>query len=108
MVFNPAEQAAVPELVAGDELIRANSLFQFSVYLADLAVFPLAAGLVTFMVVEFGPYRGTQFAFGLDSLSYVASALLLWRLPLMRRAVERARLTVMGLRGQIGVGLRYM
>lgn len=107
MLFAPAEQAAVPELVDGDDLIRANSLFQFSVYLADLAVFPLAAALVTLMVAEFGPYRGTQFAFALDSLSYIASALLLCRLPLIRRAAVQARLTVDALRQQIVAGLRY-
>src|SRR6266567_1919010 len=108
MVYKPAEQAAVPELVKGEELIRANSLFQFSIYLADLVVFPLGAALVTFMVAQVGPYRGTQFAFAIDACSYVASALLLWRLPLVRRATVRARLTVDGLRLQIVAGLRYM
>ena len=109
MVFDPAEQAAVPDFVAeGDELTRANSLFQVSSYLADLVVFPLGAALVTFMVFQFGPFRGTQFAFALDALSYVASALLLCRLPFVRRAAVRAKLTVDGLRQQIVAGLRYM
>jgi MFS family permease len=108
MVYRPAEQSAVPELVKGEELIRANSLFQFSIYLADLVVFPLGAALVTFMVVQFGPYHGTQFAFAIDALSYLASALLLWRLPLARRAAVRAGLTLDGLRTQIAAGLRYM
>jgi MFS family permease len=108
MVFAPAEQAAVPELVNGDELTRANSLFQVTSYLADLVVFPLGAALVAFMVAELGPYRGTQFAFGLDAVSYLASALLLWRLPLVRRAAAKAKLTVDGLKQQIAAGLRYM
>ncbi|HLZ27520.1 MAG TPA: MFS transporter [Chloroflexota bacterium] len=108
MVFNPAEQAAVPEFVTGDELTAANSLFQVTSYLADLVVFPLGAALVTFMVAQFGPYRGTQFAFTLDAVSYVASALLLYRLPFVRRATVRARLTVDALRQQILAGLRYM
>jgi MFS family permease len=108
MIHSPAEQAAVPDFVAGDELTRANSLFQVSSYLADLVVFPLGAALVTFMVVQFGPFRGTQFAFALDALSYVASALLLCRLPFVRRAAVRAKLTVAGLRQQIIAGLQYM
>jgi DHA3 family macrolide efflux protein-like MFS transporter len=108
MVFAPAEQAAVPDFVEGAELTRANSLFQVSSYLADLVVFPLGAALVTFMVLHFGPYRGTQFAFALDALSYLASAMLLWRLPFVRRAAVRAKLTVDGLRQQILAGLRYM
>ncbi|MDQ6672401.1 MAG: MFS transporter, partial [Chloroflexota bacterium] len=108
IVYKPAGQAALPELVKGEDLIRANSLLQFSSYLADLLVFPLGAALVTFMVAQFGPYRGTQFAFGLDSMSYVASAVLLCRLPLVRRVASRARLTVGGLKRQIGAGLQYM
>lgn len=108
MVFAPAQQAAVPDFVEGADLTRANSLFQVSSYLADLVVFPLGAALVSFMVVQFGPFRGTQFAFALDALSYLASALLLCRLPFVRRAVVRAKLTVEGLRQQIVAGLRYM
>jgi MFS family permease len=108
MVFAPAQQAAVPDFVEGDDLTRANSLFQVSSYLADLVVFPLGAALVSFMVVQFGPFRGTQFAFALDALSYLASALLLCRLPFVRRAAVRAKLTVEGLRQQIVAGLRYM
>jgi MFS family permease len=108
MVFAPARQAAVPEFETGDDLTRANSLFQVSNYLADLLVYPLGAAMVTFMVVEFGPFRGTQFAFALDAISYLASAILLWRLPFIRRIAVRARLTVEGLRQQIVAGLRYM
>jgi MFS family permease len=108
MVFRPAEQAAVPELVDDDELIRVNSLFQSVSYLADLVVFPLAAALVTLLVANFGPHGGTQFAFALDAISYLASALLLCRLPLVRRTAERARLTFDSLRLQIAAGLRYL
>ena len=42
------------------------------------------------MVAQFGPFRGTQFAFALDAVSYLASALLLCRLPLVRRAAAWA------------------
>ena len=41
-------------------------------------------------------------------ISYLASALLLCRLPFVRRAAVRAKLTVDGLRQQIAAGLRYM
>lgn len=108
LVFGPAEQASIPDLVNRAGLTRANSLNQVALYLADLIVYPLAAGLVTYLMLRFGPYRGTQFAFGLDSASYLASAILLCRLPLVKRHVAVARLTIVTLKEQVVAGLRYL
>jgi len=108
MLFNPARQAAVPDLVEPDELQAANTLFQAMSYLVDLAAFPLAGVVVAMLVERMGVFQGTQAAFGFDALSYALSAALLARLPLGQRAATAAARSLQAMPEQIAEGLRFV
>ena len=76
-VFYPSVRAALPELVEEDELPRANSLSQTAAT-AGMAAGPLLAGLLVAV-------SGVDVAYGLNAVSFAVSAVLLTRLPALRR-----------------------
>lgn len=101
--FEPARTAALPSVVRGPDLVAANSLS--SVTWSAMLTLGAAVG---------GPVAGlfgTDAAFILDSLTYVVSAVLVWRLRLPPRpARAKGRLTaakVLGITATIE-GLRYV
>jgi MFS family permease len=108
LAFTPARQSSVPDLVEPDELPAANALFQAVNYTVDLLAFPVAGVLVATLVERMGTIQGTQVAFALDALSYLVSALLLVRLPVVRRSVERVREPLRRLPNQVAEGLRFL
>src|SRR6266852_874140 len=101
MVFNPARQASIPELVAADDLASANALFQAVNYLVDVIAFPLAGVLVALLIQQLGVQRGTLMIFGVDAVSYAVSASLLLGLPIGRAGIERVRRPLSKLAGQV-------
>ena len=107
MVFVPAQQAVVPDLVDRADLVKANSLIRTAQHLTDVIGFPIAGALVATLVAQLGPLGGTQVAFGLDALSFAASAALLWGLPAVERSAA-AGTARESLGSQIGVGLRFL
>lgn len=108
MMFNPSRQAIVPEIVAAEELAAANTLFQAVNYLVDLAAFPLAGVFVAVAIERLGTVQGTQVAFGLDALSYAASAVLIARLPLTGKIIARTAAPLRELPSQIRAGLEFL
>jgi MFS family permease len=68
--FRPARTAVIPRVVREDELVTANSATWMSETLADVVGYPLAGLFVAFLG------SALSLAFWLDSVSYVASALL--------------------------------
>src|SRR5437773_4453986 len=101
--FEPAKTAAIPSLVSNRELLAANAIsaITWSVMLTlGAAIGGLVAG-----------WFGTNAAFVLDSLSFVASALLIASVHFPKRPVrEKAKLTVgkaLGISDTIE-GVRYV
>jgi dTMP kinase len=90
LVFQPAKEAAVPTLVSKDELVQANSLSLSAAY----GTFPLGAGIflalsplaphLTFGGLLPGSHEGL--AFFVDSITYFASAAIVFTLPLLNRS----------------------
>jgi MFS family permease len=78
--FEPAADAALPNLVAPEDLGRANVLFG-SAWGTTMALGAMLSGMVT-------AYRGQTTAFVIDSLSFVVSALLIYgiRAPLTQQS----------------------
>jgi dTMP kinase len=86
LVFQPARESSVPNLVTRQELVQANSLSLSSAY----GTFPL--GAVIFLVIAplsarvtlGGLLPGTSegLAFLVDSVTFLVSAALIWTLPL--------------------------
>jgi MFS family permease len=78
--FSPAYRAAVPEITPREHLPSANSLTSLSSQASGILGPALGAAMVTF--------GGSPFAFGLDALSFVISALLL--LPILKISTNPA------------------
>lgn len=72
-LFDPASQAAIPELVPENKLDSANSLMLFAGRISEV-VFVGVAGVLVAAV-------GAQLVFLLDALSYLVSAVILRGLP---------------------------
>ena len=108
MLFMPAQQAIVPELVAPDDLAGANSLVRAAQYATDMIGYPIAAGLVALLVERLGPVSGTGVAFGLDALSFLGSALILRRLPTPPGSTAARRRSDGSLRWEVAAGLRFL
>jgi len=100
-LFDTAAQAVVPLLVAEDDLERANGRL-FGAQLAANGFVGPPLGALLFGAMAAMP-------FGLDALTFVASAALLLRLPLVRarcRIRQHARTTT--IRADVGEGLRWL
>ncbi len=78
--FEPARQAAIPSIVAQDELIAANAISSIT-WSAMLAIGAAIGGLVV-------AYLGTNTAFLIDGLSFVLSAFFIARVVLPPRVVK--------------------
>lgn len=98
--FAPASKGAVPKLVERPRLAQANSLLGVSHNLA-LALGPVA-GAVLF------EYAGAQVAFGLNSASYLLSAVILFLLLPRIRVVAEVQHHLRGFVGEVRDGLRYL
>jgi dTMP kinase len=95
LVFQPAKEATVPNLVRRSELVQANSLSLSAAY----GTFPLGAALFL-VIAPIGPHftlwgllPGTHeaVAFLLDSCTYLASAAIISTLPSQRRVLSDER-----------------
>jgi MFS family permease len=85
--FEPAKTAAVPSIVSDRELLPANAIASVT----WSAMLTLGAAIGGFVAGWFG----TDVAFVLDSLTFVASAMLIASVRFPRRPVrERAKLTI--------------
>lgn len=101
--FEPARSAAMPSIVSARELVTANALSSVT-WSAMLTLGAAIGGPVT-------DWFGTDAAFVIDSLTYILSALLIWRMRLPRRA-SRPK-TSLTLSKALGItdtleGLRYV
>lgn len=87
-VFQPASRAAVPGLVADDQLPRANSLIGFGTHGLDVIGPLVAAVLLPFLHI-----RGLLI---FDAATFAASAVLLLTLPKLARPVRESATTILG------------
>jgi len=80
--FNPAAQAALPNLVASDQLARANALYQ-SVSNVTWLLGPLVGGALLAV-------SGTDLAYGINAATFGISAAFIAAIPAARFASEAA------------------
>lgn len=117
LLWTPAKDASVPNLVPEDRLVAANSLGM----VAGFGMFPVGSALFAFLavvaehirssgLVDFVNVNQEFLALWLDSLTFATSALLILTLTLPHRARERTRSRVEW--GQVfremGEGLRFI
>lgn len=80
--FNPAVQAVIPVLTTEEQRLAANSVAWSTGRLVQIVASALAGGLIALV--------GTRAAFALNAASFLASALLLARLPIPPHAGQVA------------------
>jgi len=104
--FRPARTAVIPRVVHEDELMTANSATWMSETLADVVGYPLAGLFVAFLG------SALSLAFWLDSVSYVASALLVVVVvipPVVRSVGSVAPIPgLAGIRDDLASGWRFL
>ena len=104
--FRPARTAVIPRVVREDELVTANSATWMSETLADVVGYPLAGLFVAFLG------SALPLAFWLDSVSYVASAMLVVAVvipPVVRSVGSVAPVPGMsGIRDDLVAGWRFL
>jgi DHA3 family macrolide efflux protein-like MFS transporter len=104
--FRPARTAVIPRVVREDELVTANSATWMSETLADVAGYPLAGLFVAFLG------SALPLAFWLDSVSYVASAMLVVAVvipPVVRSVGSVAPVPgLAGIRDDLVAGWRFL
>jgi DHA3 family macrolide efflux protein-like MFS transporter len=104
--FRPARTAVIPRVVREDELVTANSATWLSETLADVVGYPFAGLFVAFLG------SAVSLAFWLDSVSYVASALLVVTVvvpPVVRSVGSVAPVPgLAGIRDDLAAGWRFL
>jgi MFS family permease len=101
--FEPAKSAAIPSIVAERELVAANAIASVT-WSAMLTLGAVAGGVVT-------GWFGTDAAFVVDSVTYLVSAALIWKVRLPARPPrEKTRLTLLKALGIADMleGVRYV
>ncbi len=103
MMWQPAKEATVPNLVPRDKLTSANSLNVAAAY----GMFPVAAGVAALLAkaaeavsdegwVTTLRLNEEGLAFYVDALSFVVTALIIWRISIPARSRDERRATERG------------
>jgi len=95
LVFQPARESSVPNLVNRNELVKANSLSLSAAY----GTFPVGAGFFTILApislkVTLGgllPGTAEGLAFMADAGTFLASAAIIWTIPMTGRLLPAER-----------------
>ncbi len=98
--FDVAYQSFLPSLVARPRLTEGNAKLEISRSAAQLAG-PGLAGILVELV-------RAPFAISIDAISYLGSALFIWRIRVKEQPPERVDRERGAMRRQIGEGLRYV
>ncbi|MDP9311578.1 MAG: MFS transporter [Chloroflexota bacterium] len=80
-IFNPARIAIFTDVVAEHQLLPANTLDEATITFGELLSYPIAAAALLFV--------GPSIAFGIDSVSFLISAVLIWRVKVPRSGSPR-------------------
>ena len=112
-LWGPAKEATMPNVVPADHLTTANSLNLVAAY----GTFPLAAAAFAALAkigealadvgsVDLGGLTGERLALGVDAVTFVVAAVLVWTLPIASRSRERPEARAAGRGLDLGAGLR--
>ena len=118
LMFGPAKDSSIPDLVSKDDVMTANSLMSTSMYLTmavgtmiATVILGLAAlvyrALPLFHFIKQEQFQH-QFAFMVDTLTFVASAMLIFTIAFPRRWEKRQEISPGRVFADMKEGLKYM
>jgi MFS family permease len=102
LLFRPAKNAILPQIVKEDELVTANSASTVNETIADLLGYPLAGVIVAALAGVIGA------AFVLDAATYVVSAFLLFAMIVPREELGHAPFRPRVVWGEMAEGWRFL
>lgn len=119
LLFGPARDSSIPELVKEEEVMTANSLMSTSTYLTMALGTMLATVILGFaaLIYRFFPLiknlteQATfqhQFAFIVDALTFLGSAMLLFTIAFPRRWETRPKISATHVWRDLKEGLSFM
>lgn len=98
--FTPARGALIPNIVPKEGLLSANSISQVSRIIFGL----IGTGLAGFIIGQFDLYWP---AFAIDALTFLVSALLIWRIQHTQRAsLQKEPVNIQRIFSELGEGLK--
>jgi dTMP kinase len=103
LIFGPAKDSSIPDLVAKDDVLTANSLMSTSTYLTMALGTMIATVILGFAALVYkafplfhfqnsGQFQH-EFAFMVDALSFFASAMLIFTIAFPRRFETRLKIS---------------
>ncbi|RJP32240.1 MAG: MFS transporter [Actinobacteria bacterium] len=117
IIYGPAKDASIPDLVAPEQLANANSLNQLTIF-AAMAFGTAIAGSVTGLFAWLGDINSfigehvdpNRAAFFVDSLTFIVSAFLIFKISGFRRLSEeeRVKMSSAQVKQDFKEGLRYL
>lgn len=102
LLFRPAKNAILPQIVKDDELVTANSASTVNETVADLLGYPLAGVVVAALAGAIGT------AFVLDAATYLVSAVLLAAMVVPRQDLGAAPFRPSVVWGEMAEGWRFL
>jgi MFS family permease len=102
LLFRPAKNAILPQIVKDDELVTANSASTVNETIADLLGYPIAGVVVAALASVIGA------AFVLDAATYVVSAFLLFAMIVPREDLGHAPFRPRAIWGEMAEGWNFL
>ncbi len=118
LVFGPARDSSIPDIVDSEDIVAANSLMSTSTYLT-MALGTMIATVIlgfaqliykAFPLLHFmdGAQFQHRFAFIVDALSFFASAMLIFTISFPRRWQSRQKISRAQMFKDMSEGIRFM
>ena len=119
LLFGPARDSSIPDLVKPDEVMTANSMMSTSTYLTMalgtmIATVMLGLAALIYKTLPFISRITTQadfqhqFAFIVDAFTFLVSAMLIFTIAFPRRTEGKPEISFRNIWGDLKDGLRFM
>ncbi len=110
IIYGPAKDASIPDLVQQDQLMNANSLNSVTLFASMAFGTAIAGGIVSLVNwLAGGLINPNKAAFFIDSLTFITSAYLIFRIHFKKRGPEDiTRISAQQVKTDIVDGIKYM
>jgi dTMP kinase len=110
IIYGPAKDASIPDLVEPEQLTNANSLNQLTLFASMAFGTAIAASVVGLIAWLWKGVDANRAAFFVDSLTFIVSAFLIFKIRGFKRLTEeeRVKMSSAQVKQDFKQGLRYL